>query len=203
MPNHYHSNIMTNKAKTKKKKYNNLKNPETGLTIKQQRLVDKFEGKGSLKKAAEYAGLSFSYACGVVTLPHIKKAIDDKEKKLQEKCEIDQQWVLERYKKLTDYKITDFFDDDGNMKPLSEIPDAAIYAICGLDVNRKTVTLGDESDIETFIQKFKLSDKKGTLDSIAKMLGLNVEKGGLGGLGGEGVKEVKIIFVNKEDVDED
>lgn len=181
---------MAKKAKTKK--YNNLKNPKTGLTIKQQRLVDKYKGKGSLKKAAEYAGLTFSYACQVIQLTHVKKAILDKQEKLQKKTEVDQEWLIERYKKLADYHITDFFNDDGNMKPLSEIPMASIYAICGLDVNRRTVTLWDEEVVETFIQKFKLADKKGSLDSIAKTLGLVIDKSEL-------IIEVKPLVVFDDD----
>lgn len=178
-------------AKKGKRKYN--------FTVKQQRFIDAF--KGDVKKAGDIAGISYNYAKDLHTrahYKHVQEAIREKQKKFQKSLGIDQEWLLKRYKKLSDYKITDFFDDLGNMKPLSEIPEESIYAVCGLDVSRKT-EIDKEDVVETFIQKFKLSDKKGALDSIAKVLGLNKEKGGLD-LGDE-VREVKIIYVGKKDED--
>jgi predicted HTH domain antitoxin len=186
-------NSKVKKIKPKKKK-------KLKLSLKQQRLVDKYEGKGTLRQAAEYAGLSFGYARKVIAKRHVKVAIKAKQRKLQKKVEVDQAWLLMRHKKLVDYKITDFFNDDGHMKPLSEIPEDAIYAICGLDVSRKTANTGENSDVETtFINKFKLADKKGSLVEIAKILGLNVEKGGLNL--GDDVTEVRVVFVGKKDKD--
>ncbi len=89
-------------------------------------------------------------------------------KKLAGKAQVDQEWVLERFKRLTEYKITDFFDDEGNMKPLSQIPEDTIYAICGLDVDTKT--FGEESI--SFIQKFKLPNKIDVLKALARHLGM-------------------------------
>ena len=155
---------------TKKKK--SMPRIKLNLTIKQQRFVDKYEGKGSVRTASKYAGITYNYGRQLLTLPHIKSAIEAKQTKLQRKVEVDQEWLLKRYKLLCDYRITDFFDDNGDMKPLSQIPEEAIYAICGLDVYRKTA----ESGTETFIQKFKLTDKKASLDSIMNMLGLSVPK---------------------------
>ena len=170
------------------------------LSLKQQRLVDKYEGRGTLKQAAEYAGLSYDYARKVVTKRHVQAAIKARQKKLQKKVEVDQKWVLERYKRLTEYTIADFFDDDFQLKPISEIPRDALYAICGLDVSRKSTELGEDITVETLIKKFKLPDKRATLAEIAKLLGLNVEKDG--GLSlGDKVKEVKITFVGNDDAD--
>ena len=166
---------------------------KTKFTPKQQRFIDCFEG--DVKKAGDKAGISYPYAKELHTktyYSHVQEAIREKQARFQEKLGVDQLWLLERYKKLADYSITAFFNDDGNMKPLSEIPEEAIYAVCGLDVNRKTDKLGGKEIVETFIQKFKLSDKKGTLDSIAKLLGLVIDKS-------EVTLEVKPLVIFDED----
>jgi len=186
------------KSKGKKKQRQYLKDPKTGLTIRQQRFIDKYEGKGTLKAACKYAGFTYDYGRHLIALQHIKAAINAKQKKLQKKIEVDQEWLLKRYKRLSDYRISDFFNDDGIVKELSEIPKDAIYAIEGLEVDTKTIS----EEITSTIQKFKLPGKKGTLDSIAKLLGLNKEKSGLN-LGSEDkeVRSVKITYVGKKDGD--
>jgi len=110
-------------------------------------------------------------ASRLLTFVNVKAYINTELEKIAENAEIDQKWVLERYKRLVEYRITDFFDDDGNMKPLSEIPEESLYAIQGLEVDTRTIAKGEKSEIKSFIQKFKLPDKKNTLDSIAKHFG--------------------------------
>lgn len=149
------------------------KGKEKELTKPQRKFIAAFEG--NIRKAAEKAGISYSYAKKLCTKRyyiHVQEAIDEKIKEYEESCGINQQWVLERHKKLADYHITDFFDDNGNMKPLSQIPEDAIYAVCGMEVSRKVENHNEEL-METFITKFKLADKKGSLVEIQKMLGFN------------------------------
>ena len=55
----------------KVKKITTKKKKKLELSIKQQRLVDKYEGRGTLRQAAECAGLSFEYARKVVTKRHV------------------------------------------------------------------------------------------------------------------------------------
>jgi len=42
------------------------------------------------------------------------------------------------------------------------------------------MTLGEDSTLSTLIKKFKLPDKRSTLDSFAKFLGMIVDKVNLG-----------------------
>jgi len=118
-------------------------------------------------------------ACSMLKKPKVAAYIDKKLKKMAEKAELSQMWVLERYKRLVDYDLSDFFDDDGNLKPLSEIPQKALYAVTGFK-NVKTSTVnkranGGVKEIHTLLQDLKLTDKKTALDSIGKHLGMFAE----------------------------
>jgi phage terminase small subunit len=144
------------------------------LTIKQQMFVSKYSG--DIAEAAKYAGLSYGYGAQLLKLPHIAQAIREKLDRMGRGVEVNQAWILRRYKKLADYKITDFFNDNGTLKALSEISEDAIYAIQGLEVDTK----GKNGDSQSVITKFKLPDKRATLESIAKLLGLIIEKKDIG-----------------------
>lgn len=146
------------------------------LTLKQQRFVAEYLVDLNATQAAIRAGYSKRSANNIgpgnLLKPIVQVEIQKQCAKLLKRIGIDQDWVLDKYKKLACYNITDFFNDDGTIKKLSEIPEDAMFAIQGLEVDTKTI--GD--DVNSFIQKFKLPDKKGTIDSIAKLLGLMVDK---------------------------
>ncbi len=115
----------------------------------------------------------------------IKSYIDAKLELIQERAEINQDWVLERLKRLTEYCISDFFNDDGTMKSFSEIPKDKLYAIGGFKQSHKTITKGDELDITDRIKEFKLSNKRNVLNDIGRHLGMfakdNEQKNNSGG----------------------
>lgn len=112
----------------------------------------------------------------------IKKYIAARLAEMGIKAEMTQEWVLERYKKLTEYHLDDFYDDEGQLKPLSEIPEGALYAVCGFKNMKRNVTQkgrdGSSMISKTTLQNLKLPDKKDVLDSIAKYLGMQGPQGG-------------------------
>lgn len=150
------------------------------LTPKQAKFIDEYLIDLNATQAAIRAGYSKKTAKVIgyenLTKPYIAEKIQENRDELKERAKIDQEWVLDRYKLLAAYRIEDFFGDDGTMKPLSEIPKDALYAIQGVEVDTRTTRYGKKTEIKSFIQKFKLPDKRATLDSIAKLLGLVVER---------------------------
>ena len=106
----------------------------------------------------------------------IDKYIQRKLKVISNKAEIDTEWVLKRYKLLADYSIDEFFYDDGTMKPFSEIPKDALYAIGGFKQSKKTITNKDKIIITDRIKEFKLPSKRMVLDSIGKHLGMEADE---------------------------
>jgi len=153
------------------------------LTSKQARFVEEYLVDLNATQAAIRAGYSkkTAHVIGIENFgkPKIAEAIQKRRDELQAKTEMDQNWVLERYKRLVDYDLSDFFDDDGNLKPLSEIPQQALYAVTGFK-NIKTRIIdqkanGGVKEIHTLLQDLKLTDKKTALDSIGKHLGMFAE----------------------------
>jgi phage terminase small subunit len=102
----------------------------------------------------------------------IRAYVDARLEKLSSKCLIDQEWVLERYRRLTEFCVDDFFYDDGRMKPFNEIPRDKLYAVGGFKMSEKIVTDNDMKTIERTIREFKFPNKKDVLDSIGRYLGM-------------------------------
>ena len=110
--------------------------------------------------------------CASLLLRKLKVAeyIDRRLEKLSATSRLNQEWVLKRYEMLADYCIDDFFNDDGSMKRLSEIPKEKLYAIGGFKQEKQTFTLKDKTLITNRIKDFKLPSKRSVLDSVAKYL---------------------------------
>ena len=149
---------------------------ERPLTPKQAKFIDEYLIDLNATAAAKRAGYSEGTAeiIGFENLrkPKIAEKIQARRDELKESAEIDQEWVLKRYKRLAEVDPADFLKEDGTLKPISEIPKDVRYAIQGLDILEMTSVKGAE--IHT--KKVKLSDKRATLDSIAKLLGLVVDR---------------------------
>ncbi len=153
-----------------------FKDNKEGLTAKQAKFVDEYLVDLNATKAAIRAGYSkktaFVIGCGNLSKPKIAKAIQKRREELKVRTQIDQEWVLRRYKMLVDYCVDDFFFDDGSMKPFSEIPREKLYAIGGFRQSKQTITEKDKRTITNRIREFKLANKKDVLDSIGKYLGM-------------------------------
>lgn len=138
------------------------------LTPKQAKFIDEYLIDLNATQAAIRAGYSKRTAKQIglenLSKPYLQEKIQERRTELKEKAEIDQEWVLERYRRLAEVDPSDFLKDDGTLKAIKDIPKDVRYAIQGLDIS--------ESDVK----KLKLSDKRATLDSIAKLLGLVIDK---------------------------
>ncbi len=156
---------------------------KNGLTHKQQMFADEWLIDGNATRSYKKAYpntkkdvTAKSNGAKLLTNHNLKAYIAKRQAEMQERANVDQDWLLDRYIRLSDYTIADFFNDDYTLKPISEIPAGALYAIEGLDVSTSVSMGADENLIETVLKKFKLPGKKGTLDSIGKLVGLLVER---------------------------
>ena len=138
-------------------------------------LIDR---NGTRAYMVAYPNIKNKGTAGVLAHKKLKKAkiaayIEKRLKKLSATARIDTEWVLKRYEMLADYCIDDFFNDDGTMKPFSEIPKESLYAIGGFKQSKRTLTTKDKVHITNVIKEFKLSKKKEVLDSIGRYLGMD------------------------------
>ncbi len=99
--------------------------------------------------------------------------------------------VVAEYAKLAFLDIRKAFDENGNLKPITEMDDDTAAAIAGLEVEVRRVADETEEELEgqphggalkrqhsatARLHKIKLTDKKGALDSLARHLGMFVDK---------------------------
>jgi len=95
----------------------------------------------------------------------ITARIEDLQKAARKRNEISLDRVLKEIAAIAFVDPSDIWDDDGNMKPIGQIPEHARRAIVGLE--KKVVT--GASFEETI--KAKLADKNAALDKLMKHLG--------------------------------
>ncbi len=150
------------------------------LTFKQSRFVDEYLIDFNATQSAIRAGYS-PRSAEIAGFQNIRKykiieAIQKRRNELKISSGITPEWVLDNYKKLVDYDLDEIYDDEGILKPLSEISKNAKYGINGFknmkNVTTKKTAKGTESFSETIVQDLKFSDKKPALDSISRCLGM-------------------------------
>lgn len=150
------------------------------MTPKQQRFVEEYLIDCNATQAAIRAGYSPKTAneqgCRLLANVSISDAVAAGRAKLTKKAEITAERVIAELGKLAFLDIRKAFHEDGNLKPIHEIDDDTSAAISGLEVESIYGGRGEDRDNIGTIKKIKLSDKRGALDSLAKILGMVTDK---------------------------
>jgi phage terminase small subunit len=189
-----------NKNKNKKVKKDN---DNKDLTLKQQRFIEAYLKDLNATNAAIKAGYSKKTAhvsgCVLLKNPKIQREVQIYREKEQDKAGISREWIIERYKRLIEFHIDEIYDNDGNMKPLDEIPKDILYAIQGIRSMKRTSTSTNKTTKELIVQDLKFHNKKDVLDSLARYLGMFEKEGEQGAGGGVNFNGPVQINVNVED----
>ena len=161
---------MAIKNQTKGKRFKKLTNKETLFV--QEYLIDL-----DVERAALAAGFSKTMAASKAyqwvrngkVKPQVFEAIGKAFKRREERTEITQDRVLDEYAKLAFLDPQKFYDADGNLLAIPDLPKDVAAALSGMDV---IISFNKESESSETIKKIKFSDKKAALDSVAKHLGM-------------------------------
>jgi phage terminase small subunit len=158
------------------------------LTDKQQRFVEEYLIDLNATQAAIRAGYSEESARSIgsenLTKPDIQEAISDARARLTEAAQVTQERIVREYAKLAFLDIRKAFDSEGRLKPIGEMDDDTSAAIAGLEVEELYEGRGEAREHIGRIHKVKLADKKGSLDSLARHLGMFTDKTELTGPNG-------------------
>lgn len=149
---------------------------EKKLTPKQKRFVDEYLIDLNATQAAIRAGYSPKTAneqgarllANVSIAQTIQKAMQDRE----QRTEITQDRVLQEYARLAFYDPRKLFQPDGMPKPIEALDDDTAAALAGLEVREEFEGAGENRAFVGYTKKYKLANKLGALDSLAKHLGL-------------------------------
>lgn len=177
------------------------------LTPKQekfaQRLVETDKPSESYRHAYDAENMSDEAvsveACRLQDNPRVALRIAELRQLHLKRHQVTVDRVVSELSKLAFLDIRKAFDEEGNLKPIHELDDDTAAAIAGLEVEVRRVTGEADEELEgqphggalkrqhgatARLHKIKLSDKKGALDSLARYLGIFVDRTELTGKDG-------------------
>lgn len=162
-------------------------NGTTKLTEKQKRFADEYLcdlNATAAYKRAGYIGKGKTAdvnASRMLANANVAAYVATEQAKLQEKTGITQERVLAEYAKIAFMDPRKFFTPEGNLIPIHELDDDTAAALAGMDVVENR---GEGGAVVDYTKKIKISDKKGALDSIARTLGMFIDKSEISGKNG-------------------
>jgi phage terminase small subunit len=102
----------------------------------------------------------------------IRVRLDELKNELKSRNMITAERVMAEYAKLAFFDPRKLFNADGTPKNITELDDDTAAALAGLDVQDVYEGYGEDRRFIGYTKKYKLSDKRAALDSIAKCLGM-------------------------------
>jgi len=153
------------------------------LTPKQKRFVAEYLidlNATAAYKRAGYAGKGNSAevaACVLLSNVKVAKAVQDAIKLRSERTEITQDRVLQEYAKLAFLDPRRFYNENGGLIPVPQLPADVAAALAGMEVVVERNGTDDDGNHQyADVSKIKFIDKKGALDSVARHLGMFNDK---------------------------
>lgn len=150
-----------------------------GLKPKQERFVAEYLVDLNATQAAIRAGYSARTAAAIgsenLKKPEIARAIQARQAKRIGKLDLTAETILGELLRIAKVDVREAYDDDGNLKPLSEIPEDVRRAVAGIEVDDRWEGKGEDATRYT-VKKLKFWDKNRALELLAKNLGLLVER---------------------------
>jgi len=142
------------------------------LTAKQQRFVAEYLVDLNAKQAAIRAGYSPRSAetngNRLLRNAQVAAAVEAAKAERQARTEITADAVLQRLAAVAFGDVRELFGEDGSLKPVGELSEAAAAMLASLDV---VMTLNDDGSV-TRTSKVRLNDRLRALELLGKHLGM-------------------------------
>jgi phage terminase small subunit len=152
------------------------------LTAKQQRFVDEYLVDLNATQAYLRAGYKVNENVAAVNAQrllrnaNIQHLLSQAMQERAKRTEITADRVLKEMGRLGFFDPRKLFNDDGSPKGIQELDDDTAAALAGLEVIEIWEGKGEDRHFVGYLKKYKLADKKGALDSIARHLGMFNDK---------------------------
>ena len=134
-------------------------------------MIDR-NGSEAAKRAGYAARSAGVTACRLLKDTKILAEINKRSAEQTTRLQITSDRIMQEYERLALLDPLDLFKPDGSLKDLADIPEDARRAIGGIDIRQLKDIEIPGGVIAASIHKIKLVDKKGALDSLAKILGM-------------------------------
>jgi len=155
-----------------------------GLTVKQEKFAQNlFTGmtqREAYKAAYDAENMTDKSidekACELAANVKVTERIEQLTEELRLRNMVTVERVVAEYAKLGFFDPRNLFNADGSPKKITELDDDTAAALAGLDIQEIYEGFGEEKKFVGYTKKYKLTDKKSALDSMAKYLGMFTEK---------------------------
>lgn len=149
------------------------------LTEKQELFCQRYLIDFNATKAAKEAGYSedTAYSTGWENLrkPEIQARIAELRQEMGRAFNITRERIAQEYARIAFFDIRKIHTVDGAIKPVTDFDADEAAAIAGIEVYEEKLK-SDDADEEIIIgrtKKIKVTDKRGALDSLCKLMGYN------------------------------
>jgi phage terminase small subunit len=151
------------------------------MTGKQKIFCDEYLICNNATEAAIKAGYSKKRAKEIgYQLLHnttLSEHIEAKRKRLEIKSEITQERIIKEFGRIATFDVRKLFDEEGNLKKIVDLDDDTAAAIAGVDISTFFKKgMSQDEIIQEVTKKVKAVDKKGALDSLARIRGMFNDK---------------------------
>lgn len=147
------------------------------LEPKQERFCREYVKDLNAERAALKAGYSKKTArhkaAGMLAQVGIKNYIDKIQKKVNDKLDITTERIRKELYLIATCDIAEAFDENGNLKPIHDIPEGIRRAIASIEVNEEIRK--EDNEIIGFTKKIKFWSKPDCLEMLGKHLGFFLE----------------------------
>jgi phage terminase small subunit len=146
------------------------------LAGKQLQFVKEYVKDRNGTQAAIRAGYSektaYSIAANLLRKVEVVSAIEEQTAAIEKAATITPARVMQEYARIAFFDPRKLFDDDGTPKAVTDLDDDTAAAVSGIEI----VTIGNSEIGVGQVRKYRIADKKGALDSVAKILGMMTDK---------------------------
>lgn len=115
-------------------------------------------------------------ACKLAANPKVSQRLSNLKGELKNRNMVTVERVMAEYAKLGFFDPRKLFCADGKPKDITELDDETAACLAGLDVQEVYEGYGEDREFVGYVKKYKLTDKKSALDSIARCLGMFTDK---------------------------
>jgi len=140
------------------------------LTAKQQCFCEEYLIDLNATQAAIRAGYSkkTAYSIGEENLrkPEISEYIVKLKQERSERTQLNADYVLRRLHEIESFNSDDMYQEDGNLKDVSEWPEGAGRIISGIEITRTAALRGTDCEIVT--KKIKVESRTKALELMGK-----------------------------------
>jgi phage terminase small subunit len=115
-------------------------------------------------------------ACELAKKDKVRVRLQKLQNEFKERNFVSVERTLQEYARLGYYDPRKFFNEDGSPKPIQDLDDDTAAVLAGFEVMEVWEGHGENREFVGYLKKIKLPDKRAALDSIARHLGMFVEK---------------------------